>query len=107
MMESSDEKFIMQYKQIINQIGNIGNENLDIESEVGDDESEQAEEPDDFEDDVNIEDEDFNQFGIPTGEDILNKFYNSKSRDADYSQSMTKRTENMSILKSSTRDKKR
>lgn len=73
-MESADDKFIMQYKQIINQIGDTSNENLDIPSEVGDDESEQPEDYDDMDEDVNIEDENFSQFNIPTGEEVLKQF---------------------------------
>jgi len=32
-----------------------------------------------LDDDVNIEDENFAQFNIPTGEDVLKNFYSSKT----------------------------
>jgi len=57
---------------------------------VGDNESEQAEEEDEDDEDVIIEDEDFNQFGIPTGEDVLKQFY-SHTSGHDYS--LTKRSD--------------
>lgn len=51
---------------------------MDVKSEIEDDDSDNLEDAEDAEEDVNIEDEDFSQFGIAVGEELLRKFYSTR-----------------------------
>jgi len=51
---------------------------MDVKSEIDDDDSDNLNEEDELDDDINIEDEDFSQFGIAVGEDILRVYYSAR-----------------------------